>query len=108
MVCAISWPHPSSATIVKAYLAARNSRDSATFQKWVDTYGEPGLSRLEEHEFNMTKLYGQHTFKKVVFDAPYEMVAEVRDGKNNSTHLTFWFDSKGKVSYILMLRDLYP
>ena len=99
--------HPSAAELAKTYLSVSNSRDHAKFQKWVATYAEPGISRLENGQFKSSAQYGPYVFKKVVFDQPYEMIAKLT-ANGKPTSLTMWFDSKGKVRYILMVQDLYP
>lgn len=44
-------------------------------------------------------------FKRIVFSAPYEFIAEVTDGKRRADHMTFFLNSQGKVRYLITYPD---
>jgi len=94
--------------LARTFIHAMNTGDPATMHDWVALNGNPGLAQIEKTILKDNKAYGPHQFVKVVFDQPYEFVAQVVDGKSRQCHLTAWFDSKHRVSRIMLVRDFYP
>ena len=93
-----------AATIAKEHIKAMNSGSSAAIHNWTSTYGV-GLDSIEPTMLRLGKETGPHTYKGIVFDAPYEFIAAVTDGKQRSEHLTCFLDSKGNIRYVILRRD---
>ena len=45
------------------------------------------------------------TFKKIVFSAPYEFIAEVTDRNKHTDHMTFFLNSKGQIRWLITYPD---
>ena len=106
LVVVPNWAQSKAEKIAQAHINALNSNDRAQMHQWILSYCTKSAAKGHlESEMEKISQGGRHSFRKVVFDAPYEFIAEVLDSKLRTEHLTVMLTPEGKVRAIFLLRD---